>query len=124
MVTPDPVGTDRDVYELTIRRRRRTDCTTGSADELVAQIYLPERKGSLQPEIIAAVRRYDRVPYRIEPALPALLAELRAGRPVLILQNLGLRSLPRWHYAVVIGYSATADFRTHAAVEQQNLVVL
>jgi hypothetical protein len=40
----------------------------------------------------------------VEPALDALLAEVAAGHPVLVLQNLGLDWLPRWHYAVVIGY--------------------
>ena len=80
-----------------------------SPHDLVPQVYAPERKGSLQTEIIAAVRRYERIPYRIEPTLSALLAGLSAGRPVLILQNLGLRSVPRWHYAVMIGYSAKAD---------------
>ena len=32
--------------------------------------------------------------------------ELEAGRPVLVLQNLGATRLPRWHYAVLIGYDA------------------
>lgn len=30
---------------------------------------------------------------------------MTAGHPVLVLQNLGLESAPRWHYAVVVGYS-------------------
>jgi len=38
-----------------------------------------------------------------------LLAELAAGHPVLILQNLGLSWFPRWHYAVVIGYDRGAN---------------
>jgi tetratricopeptide (TPR) repeat protein len=32
--------------------------------------------------------------------------ELEAGRPVLVLQNLGASRLPRWHYAVLVGYDA------------------
>jgi tetratricopeptide (TPR) repeat protein len=39
----------------------------------------------------------------IAPEPDALFAELIAGRPVLVLQNLRLRSWPAWHYAVVIG---------------------
>jgi tetratricopeptide (TPR) repeat protein len=73
-------------------------------DELVPQIYLPARKGSLQAEIMAAVRRQGLMAIPIEPALDALLAEIAAGHPVLVLQNLGLGWLPRWHYAVAIGY--------------------
>lgn len=71
---------------------------------LVASVYLPGRQGSLQPEIVAAARRAGRIPYPI-PADPASIgAELAAGHPVLVLQNLGLASSPRWHYAVVVGY--------------------
>jgi tetratricopeptide (TPR) repeat protein len=36
--------------------------------------------------------------------LDAVLSEVDAGRPVIVLQNLSLPVLPRWHYAVVIGY--------------------
>jgi len=39
----------------------------------------------------------------IDPDIFALVAELRAGRPVLVLQNLGLDILPAYQYAVVIG---------------------
>lgn len=71
---------------------------------LVASVYLPGRQGSLQPEIVATARRAGRIPYPI-PADPASIgAELAAGHPVLVLQNLGLGSSPRWHYAVVVGY--------------------
>lgn len=73
-------------------------------DELVPQVYLPGREGSLQAEIIAAVRRQGLLAVAVEPALDALLAEIAAGHPVLVLQNLGLNWLPRWHYAVAVGY--------------------
>jgi len=72
-------------------------------EELVAKIYLPARKGSLQLELIAATRGYGRIPYVINGNIPALSGELRAGRPVLVLQNLGLSFLPIYHYALVIG---------------------
>lgn len=78
-------------------------------DQLVGKIFLPDRKGSLQLELVAASRGYDLLPYLIDPSLAALLAELRAGRPVLVLQNLGLASFPLWHYAVVIGYDTDED---------------
>lgn len=72
-------------------------------DILADQVYLPERRGSLQMELLGATRRADRIPYIIEPQFEALLAELHAGNPVLVLQNLGLERWPVWHYAVVIG---------------------
>jgi tetratricopeptide (TPR) repeat protein len=80
-----------------------------SAEDLVPQVYLPERKGSLQAEMVAAGRRYQRIPYVIDPDIKSLTAELRMGRPVLVLQNLGLKSAPVWHYAVVIGYTIEND---------------
>jgi hypothetical protein len=40
----------------------------------------------------------------IPPRLDALLTELAAGNPVLVLQNLSLPIKPMWHYAVAIGY--------------------
>lgn len=72
-------------------------------EELVDAVYVPERRGSLQIEMIAAARAANRVPYRIDGSMTAVLAELMAGRPVLVLQNLGTRWLSRWHYAVVVG---------------------
>ena len=78
-------------------------------DTLVPHIYIPERKGSLQSEIIAVTRRHGRLPYVLAPDLHGLLAEVAAGTPVLVMQNLGLDSLPQWHYAVVIGYDTASD---------------
>ncbi len=72
-------------------------------DDLAPRTYLPERRGSLQLELIAASRQYQRLPFEIERNLVALIDELQQGRPVLVLQNYGLESLPAYHYAVVIG---------------------
>ena len=80
-----------------------------TADALVSRVYLPGRKGSLQPELLAASRSFDRLPYVLAPELPALLSEVAAGHPVLVLQNYGLESVPFWHYAVVVGFDATED---------------
>lgn len=78
-------------------------------EELEPLVYLPERKGSLQIEMQAAPRSYGRLAYRIEPELSAIVSELDAGRPVLVLHNYGLPMWPRWHYAVVIGHDAGKD---------------
>ncbi len=74
------------------------------ADTLTAQTYLPEREGSLQAEMMAATRRQGLVAYPLAPSLRDLFAEVAAGTPVIVLQNLALPAFPRWHYAVVIGY--------------------
>jgi len=78
-------------------------------ESLAPRMYLPQRKGSLQVELVAAARSQQRIAYVLPPTLEALLAELRAGRPVVVLQNLGLPSVPVWHFAVVVGYSAADE---------------
>ncbi len=76
-------------------------------EQLVPRIYLPGRHGSLQLELIAAARTYDTIPYVIDAQLDALLAEVAAGHPVLVLQDLGVGPFHVWHYAVVVGYQHT-----------------
>jgi tetratricopeptide (TPR) repeat protein len=68
----------------------------------VPQVYLPERKGSLQVEMLAAARRHGLVSYQLAPRFEDLLRELAAGNPVIVLQNLGVGD--GWHYAVAVGY--------------------
>jgi tetratricopeptide (TPR) repeat protein len=72
--------------------------------DLAPEVYLPERRGSLTLELIGAARRHGRLPYVLEATAVEMVQELEAGRPVLVLQNLGVSRLPRWHYAVLIGY--------------------
>ena len=73
-------------------------------DELTGQVYVPERKGSLQIEMTAAIRRQGLVAYPINPSMTDLFAEISAGHPVLVMQNLGYNWMPFWHYAVVVGF--------------------
>lgn len=71
---------------------------------LTADVFLPGREGSLQAELVAAARARGVLPVETGPALDDVLAETAAGRPVLVLQQLGIGPWPYWHYAVVIGY--------------------
>lgn len=73
-------------------------------EELVPQVYVPAREGSLQPEMLASGRRNGAVSIAIPPKLEALMAEIAAGNPVVVLQNLSLPWFPLWHYAVAVGY--------------------
>ncbi len=77
--------------------------------DITRKVYLPGRKGSLQLEMVAATRTSGRVPYLVDGSLSALAAELHAGRPVVVLQNLGIAAIPRWHYAVVVGIDVDND---------------
>ncbi|MFW6055042.1 MAG: PA2778 family cysteine peptidase [Thermodesulfobacteriota bacterium] len=71
--------------------------------QLRQEVYTPDRKGSLQPDLKTAARRRGRLAYEIS-GLQELLQEVAAGHPVIVLQNLGLTWFPRWHYAVAVGY--------------------
>lgn len=94
-----------------------------SPDELAPQVFLPGRQGSLQVELVAAARRHERLPYLLKPEPAALFAELAAGRPVLVLQNLGVSWLPVWHYAVVIGADpATETVLLRSGTEQRRVM--
>jgi Peptidase_C39 like family/Tetratricopeptide repeat len=75
---------------------------------LVAQVYLPGRKGSLQVEMLAATRRHGMLAYVLAPTLTDLLAEVAAGNPVVVLEDFGVPIYPLWHYAVVVGYDIDA----------------
>lgn len=78
-------------------------------EALAPQVYLPGRQGSLQLELLAATRRAGRIPYVIRPNPDELLAQLAAGRPVLVMQNLQTPEFPIWHYAVVVGHDPAAN---------------
>jgi tetratricopeptide (TPR) repeat protein len=80
-----------------------------SPEQLVQLVYLPGREGSLAVELSSAVRHFGYLPYQLQPSLADLLVEIAQGRPVIVLQNLGLSWLPRWHYAVAIGYDLAGD---------------
>jgi tetratricopeptide (TPR) repeat protein len=72
---------------------------------LTERVYIPRRKGSLQLELVSAARDFGLIPYILSPKLEVLLHEVKAKRPVLVLQNLGVSWYPQWHYAVVVGYN-------------------
>ncbi len=76
---------------------------TVTPKEVANKVYTPGRKGTLQTDIVQAIRREGRLGIQVE-TFGDLLAELDADNPVLVLQNLGLKQWPIWHYAVAIGY--------------------
>lgn len=78
-------------------------------ETLVPQVYSSALRGSLQPAIIGAARRSGRLAYPLS-GTKALLEEVAAGHPVIVLLNLGLSWYPKWHYAVVTGYDLSEGF--------------
>jgi tetratricopeptide (TPR) repeat protein len=91
-------------------------------EDVAGQVFTPGREGSLSHDLVAAARRADRLAVPVQGIEP-LLAELAAGHPVLVLQNLGLGWYPQWHYAVAIGYDLDAGTLTLHSGEDARLMM-
>ncbi len=92
-------------------------------DELVGQVYLPERKGSLQVEMIASARRNGMVAYTLAPSFVDVLREVTAGFPVIVLVDFGVWPVNIWHYAVVVGYDMKTSDVILRSGEKQRLLM-
>ena len=92
-------------------------------ETLKPELYLPDRHGSLQVEMLAAARRQGAVAYRLKPEMKDMMSEIADGTPVIVLQNLALSWYPVWHYAVAIGYDIDkAEIILRSGPEQRQLL--
>lgn len=94
-----------------------------SVSELVDRVYIPARKGSVQLEMLAAPRSFGVISYTLAPQLEAVLREIAAGTPVIVLQNLGAGPFSVWHYAVAVGYDSRSGTMVLRSGEQRRLVL-
>ncbi|HLT14878.1 MAG TPA: PA2778 family cysteine peptidase [Marinobacter sp.] len=83
-----------------------TQGLTTNPDTLKDLVYLPGREGSLQVEMVAGARSHSLVVYPLRAQIEAVIAEVTAGNPVLVMQNLRFDWWPQWHFAVVVGYDS------------------
>ncbi|MBB3182941.1 hypothetical protein FHR95_000465 [Halomonas fontilapidosi] len=91
-------------------------------DTLIPQVFLPGREGSVQPEMLATTRRHGRIPFVINGGFDALLTEIDAGHPVVVMQNLSLPTWPVWHYAVAIGFDREEEtLILHSGMEPERM---
>lgn len=72
-------------------------------DTVANEVFTTAMRGSFQEDLISSSRRHGLVAVPIRN-LDNLLREVAAGHPVIVLENLSVSWLPRWHYALVIGY--------------------
>ncbi len=87
-----------------------------SPEEIAPQLFIPGRKGSLQLEMIAAIRQQGLLAYSERSHLEQLITLVNLNIPIIVLQNLGLDWYPLWHYAVVKGYDLnTQEIILHSA---------
>jgi len=77
--------------------------------DVAKDVFIPNRKGSFQIEMKAAVRKRGMLAYVLTPELVYLLAEVSVGHPVVVLQNNSIKLYPVWHYATMIGYDLDAQ---------------
>ena len=92
-------------------------------ETLKPELYLPDRHGSLQVEMLAATRRHGATAYQLAPELNDMLREIAAGTPVVVLQNLAFGWYPVWHYAVAIGYDLDrAEIILRSGLEQRQIL--
>jgi hypothetical protein len=77
-------------------------------DGVAPEVFTPGREGTLAPDMIVAARRNGRLAVPVAE-LRGVLAELAAGHPVVVFQNLGLEAVPIWHFAVAYGYDLDAE---------------
>lgn len=84
---------------------------------LAERVFTPGKAGTMRHDLLTGARRQGRLAVAVTPAaggdgadrdLRRLLAELAAGHPVLVFQNLSLGFAPQWHFAVAVGYDLPA----------------
>ncbi len=92
-------------------------------EALVHQVYVPGRQGALQVEMMVATRRQGLLAYPLKAQVDAVLREVAAGNPVVVLQNLSFSFAPVWHYAVVIGYDIPTNTITLHSGRTQGLTM-
>lgn len=74
-----------------------------SQEEVAEAIYTPGREGTLRSDVLAGARRWGRMTVPVN-RMTDLLAEIAAGNPVIVFQNLSLDIAPQWHFALAVGY--------------------
>jgi hypothetical protein len=91
---------------------------------LAPDLITPMRGGTLEHDLLGTARAHGRLAVPIR-GLEAVLVELAAGHPVLVLQNLALSWWPQWHYAVAVGYDLErGEVVLHSGMDQARRVDL
>lgn len=77
-------------------------------DQVAALAFNPGAGGTYLADMIGSSRRLGQLAVQVG-SFDQLLAEVAAGHPVIVFQNLGLGVAPVWHYGVVTSYDIAAD---------------
>lgn len=71
-------------------------------EEMAHGLFHKKLKGSFFPEMKSRARAEGMMVLEIND-LKKVFEEVRAGNPVIVLQNNGIKFFPRWHFAVLTG---------------------
>jgi hypothetical protein len=77
-------------------------------EDIAALAFNPGAEGTYLADMVGSSRRLGQLAVEIY-GFDQLLAEVAAGHPVIVFQNLGLAVLPVWHYGIVTAYDFEAD---------------
>lgn len=69
--------------------------------------FTPKQQGTFQVEMKVASREHGFLPYSEQATLQQIISLVSDDIPIIVFQNVALRILPQWHYAVVIGYDVS-----------------
>jgi ABC-type bacteriocin/lantibiotic exporter with double-glycine peptidase domain len=86
-------------------------------EEIAAETYLPRLRGSLGIDLVHYARRHGFQISSHPGSLSDVRFQLREGRPLMALLNLGSSLFPRGHYVVITGFDDVRQvFLVHSGV--------
>ncbi|MDO6711312.1 PA2778 family cysteine peptidase [Aliiglaciecola sp. 2_MG-2023] len=92
-----------------------------SAEDIAPKLFIPEKEGSLQLEMVSAARQYGYLAYSGRGNLEQLLYSIEHDVPVIVFQNQSISWLPMWHYALVTGYDLDSQtIQLHTGVTESH----
>lgn len=77
-----------------------------SPNDIAPKLFIPDKEGSLQLEMVSATRQFGFLPYTERGTLSSIMSLVKEDIPVIVFQNLSIQLIPQWHYAVVIGFDS------------------
>lgn len=80
-----------------------------SPESLHDGLFIESLDGTLQKDLVATTRKLGFLAHESKMDLAKITSLIDFNQPTLVLFNLGLESIPIWHYAVVSGYDAESN---------------
>jgi len=90
---------------------------------LKKEMYLAKLHGTLPMDLVLTAESHGLKTEMIRGDLPAIQAELQAGRPVLAMLNVGFSAVPVNHYIVITGFDdAKNGLYMHSAGKRNQFI--